>query len=44
MGDGVDILGELVGRIVLAENLALLGSLPDDSIDLVYIDPPFNTG
>ena len=43
MGD-VDILGGSVGRIVLADNLAVLGSLPDDSIDLVYIDPPFNTG
>ncbi len=29
---------------MLADNLAVLGSLPDDSIDLVYIDPPFNTG
>ena len=44
MGDGVDILGGSVGRIVLADNMAVLGSLPDDSIDLVYIDPPFNTG
>jgi site-specific DNA-methyltransferase (adenine-specific) len=44
MGTGVDILGGSVGRIVLADNLAVLGSLPDDSIDLVYVDPPFNTG
>ena len=44
MGDGGDILGGAVGRIVLADNLTVLGSLPDDSIDLVYIDPPFNTG
>ena len=44
MADGVDILGGAVGRIVLADNLDLLASLPDDSIDLVYIDPPFNTG
>ena len=43
MDDG-DILGGSVGRIVLADNLIVLGSLPDDSIDLVYIDPPFNTG
>jgi site-specific DNA-methyltransferase (adenine-specific) len=32
------------GRIVLADNLAVLCSLPDDSVDLIYIDPPFNTG
>jgi site-specific DNA-methyltransferase (adenine-specific) len=44
MGEAVDILGGSVGRIVLADNLAVLASLPDDSIDLVYIDPPFNTG
>ena len=44
MADGVDILGGAVGRIVLADNLEVLASLPDDSIDLVYIDPPFNTG
>jgi site-specific DNA-methyltransferase (adenine-specific) len=40
----MDFLGCAVGRIVLADNLAVLASLPDDSIDLVYIDPPFNTG
>jgi site-specific DNA-methyltransferase (adenine-specific) len=44
VGDEVDILGGAVGRIVLADNLVVLGSLPDDSVDLVYIDPPFNTG
>jgi len=26
------------------DNLNVLRSLPDESIDLVYIDPPFNTG
>jgi site-specific DNA-methyltransferase (adenine-specific) len=44
VGDEVDILGGSVGRIVLADNMAVLGSLPDDSIDLIYVDPPFNTG
>jgi site-specific DNA-methyltransferase (adenine-specific) len=39
-----DILAGAVGRIVLADNLTVLVSLPDESIDLVYIDPPFNTG
>src|ERR1700738_3015315 len=32
------------GRIVLADNLAVLAGLADDSIDLIYVDPPFNTG
>jgi site-specific DNA-methyltransferase (adenine-specific) len=40
----IGVLGGAVGRIVLSDNLAVLASLPDDSIDLVYIDPPFNTG
>jgi site-specific DNA-methyltransferase (adenine-specific) len=44
VSDDVDFLGGAVGRIVLAENLTVLASLPDDSIDLVYVDPPFNTG
>ncbi len=31
-------------RVILADNLAVLRRLPDASVDLVYIDPPFNTG
>ena len=31
-------------RIHLCDNLELLRTLPDGSIDLVYADPPFNTG
>ena len=31
-------------EIHLADNLAVLRSLPQDSVDLIYIDPPFNTG
>ena len=31
-------------RVVLADNLAVLASLPEDCIDLIYVDPPFNTG
>jgi site-specific DNA-methyltransferase (adenine-specific) len=30
--------------IYLAENLEFLRGVPDNSIDLVYIDPPFGTG
>ena len=32
------------GRIVLADNLAVLAGVADDSVDLIYVDPPFNTG
>lgn len=33
-----------VGQIHFADNLEVLRELPSDSIDLIYIDPPFNTG
>jgi site-specific DNA-methyltransferase (adenine-specific) len=32
------------GRIILGDNLDVLPRLPDESFDLIYIDPPFNTG
>jgi site-specific DNA-methyltransferase (adenine-specific) len=31
-------------QILLGENLELLGAFPDESFQLVYLDPPFNTG
>jgi site-specific DNA-methyltransferase (adenine-specific) len=33
-----------VKKILLAENLEALATLPDAFAELVYIDPPFNTG
>ena len=30
--------------VVYADNLDYLRSMPDDVVDLIYIDPPFNTG
>lgn len=32
------------GKIYLGDNLEVLRALPRDSVDLIYIDPPFNTG
>jgi site-specific DNA-methyltransferase (adenine-specific) len=32
------------GRVVFADNLSVLTGLADGSVDLVYVDPPFNTG
>ncbi len=32
------------GAIYLADNLDILRALPTESVDLIYIDPPFNTG
>lgn len=34
----------MVHRIVLGDNLPTLRSLEAESVDLIYIDPPFNTG
>jgi len=31
-------------KIYFGDNLPILKELPDESIDLIYIDPPFNTG
>jgi len=35
---------DLKGRIYFGDNLEVLRSLKDESVDLIYIDPPFNTG
>ena len=34
----------MVKQIYLGENLSILKTLPSESVDLIYIDPPFNTG
>jgi len=34
----------MAGKIYLADNMEVLRSLDDESVDLIYIDPPFNTG
>ena len=31
-------------QIYFGDNLKFLHALPDESVDLIYIDPPFNTG
>lgn len=31
-------------KVILGDNLPIIEGLPDGSIDLIYIDPPFNTG
>lgn len=30
--------------LVLGDNIEVLKELPDESFQLIYIDPPFNTG
>ena len=31
-------------KIYLSDNLPILQSMQSESVDLIYIDPPFNTG
>lgn len=31
-------------KVIFADNLQVLTSLPDEEVDLIYVDPPFNTG
>lgn len=33
-----------MGKIILADNMEVLPFIPDAFVDLIYIDPPFNTG
>jgi site-specific DNA-methyltransferase (adenine-specific) len=33
-----------MNSVYLSDNLEILKQIPDESIDLIYIDPPFNTG
>ncbi|NLW72244.1 MAG: site-specific DNA-methyltransferase [Chloroflexi bacterium] len=34
----------MINRVIFDDNLNALRKLPDGSVDLIYIDPPFNTG
>lgn len=34
----------MIGQVYFGDNLQLLKKLPDKSVHLIYIDPPFNTG
>jgi len=33
-----------MNKIIFGDNLEALKTLKDESVDLIYIDPPFNTG
>lgn len=38
-----DITRNLIRRLCLRDNLDAMRELDDDAVDLVYLDPPFNT-
>jgi site-specific DNA-methyltransferase (adenine-specific) len=35
---------DFTARVILGNNLDILKEVPDGCVDLIYIDPPFNTG
>ena len=43
-GVNLSFVTEMKNTVYLGDNLAILQSIPTESIDLIYIDPPFNTG
>jgi site-specific DNA-methyltransferase (adenine-specific) len=42
--DAAALTTDAPGFIVHADNLAVTATLPDESVRLIYLDPPFNTG
>jgi len=41
----MSVMDEIItGRVYLADNIDVLRILPSSSVQLIYIDPPFNTG
>src|SRR5687768_15356842 len=36
--------GRVPNRVIFGDNLPVLRGLPSESVPLVYLDPPFNTG
>jgi site-specific DNA-methyltransferase (adenine-specific) len=42
--DGERLPDQTTGRIYFGDNLPILQEMPSGSVDLIYIDPPFNTG
>ncbi len=39
-----DSIKQWHGRVIHGDNLTILKEIPDNSVELIYIDPPFNTG
>ena len=35
---------DTIRKVIFGDNLDVLATMPDESVDLIYIDPPFNTG
>ena len=37
-------MAQISNQVVIGNNLPSLKSMPDESVQLIYVDPPFNTG
>jgi site-specific DNA-methyltransferase (adenine-specific) len=40
----LDSVQDVKNKLYFGDNLVVLKSMPDESVQLIYIDPPFNTG
>ncbi len=40
----VNLFSVLTNKLYEGDNLAVLKSMPEESVQLIYVDPPFNTG
>ena len=44
MDSGIKVFSNNNGRIFLGDALEILSGIPDESVDLVFVDPPYNIG
>ena len=44
MNSGIKVFSNNNGRIFLGDALEILSGIPDESVDLVFVDPPYNIG
>ena len=37
-------MSNISSKVIFGDNLSVLQSIADESVQLIYVDPPFNTG
>jgi DNA modification methylase len=44
MIEHIEVFEKNVSKIILGDAIKVLSTLPDESIDLIFADPPYNIG
>ena len=44
MDNNIEVFSNSNGSIYLGDALEILKQIPDESVDLVFVDPPYNIG